>query len=370
MHAQANDGHPELWRRIKWSYATHVLRDVPASEESLDLALAPLEPPRAGDVAVAEVLEIGRHRRIEVTSKRATALFAGDLVGVVYGNRYATLQYEGAIPAGSETCHLLSVGGVCGEVVGMANRMEPPTLLRPLVYLTERSSRRVSLARHGLPRLAHQVPRPETILVVGSSMDSGKTTTAASIVNGLVRAGVRVSAGKVTGTASAKDLLLMEDAGACAALDFTDAGYASTALCSREQLLDIFEILTSQLAAHCPDYTVLEVADGITQRETRMLLEIIGSRQLVDHVIYACSDCVSVAAGIRILRRYPLRVAGVSGRVTMSPQMAQEARAEVDVPVLGLEELRSPRMLELFREREARPQREVTPRVSSPVSAR
>ena len=205
----ADDG---LWRRIKWSYATHVLRDVPTSEEDLDLELAALEPPRAGDVVVAEVLELGRHRRLELTDRRSAALFPGDLVGLVYGHRYATLQYEGTVPTSSATCHILSVGGVCGEVVGRADWMAAPTTLRSVSYLTGRSAQRICLANHGLPRLESEGPRPETTLVVGSSMDSGKTTTVASIVNGLARAGARVCAGKLTGTASAKDLSLMEDA--------------------------------------------------------------------------------------------------------------------------------------------------------------
>jgi hypothetical protein len=93
---------------------------------------------------------------------------------------------------------------------------------------------------------------------------------------------------------------------------------------------------------------VFEVADGITQRETRLLLEIIASRQVVDHIVYACSDSVSVAAGLKILRRYHLPVAAVSGRVTMSPQRQQEARSEVDVPVLRVDELRSPAILDLL----------------------
>ena len=60
-------------------------------------------------------------------------------------------------------------------------------------------------------------------------MNSGKTTTAASLIHGLKRAGLKVAAVKVTGTGSGGDLWSMSDAGAATTLDFTDLGHASTA---------------------------------------------------------------------------------------------------------------------------------------------
>ena len=51
---------------------------------------------------------------------------------------------------------------------------------------------------------------------------------------------------------------------------------------------------------------------------------------------------------LKILRRYQLPVTGVSGRVTMTSQRLQEARAQVDVPVLPVDELRSPAILDLL----------------------
>ncbi len=336
-------------RRIKWSYATHVLSDLPATGIDLDGRLGRLtEPPNANDVIVAEVLELGRHKKIELPCKRPSTLFAGDLVGMAYGYRYATRQFEGTVPAGHDPCHMLCIGGVCGEVVGMASEMEPPTTLRSLGFLLDSSGRRVNLQTHGLKLNGAPTVEATTILVVGSAMDSGKTTAAYSVVHGLTRAGARVCAAKLTGTASAKDPIIMEDAGALKVLDFTDLGHASTAMCSREQLWNIVTATRSHLAAMQPDYIVVEVADGIVQRETTMLLELFQAHRNIDYVIYTCNDSLGVASGVNRLRQYELNVVAVSGWVGCSPLAVHEAQMQTDVPVLRPEDLREPDVIRLF----------------------
>ncbi len=336
-------------RRIKWGYATHALSDVPATHMDLDGRLGRLaEPPNANDVIVAEVVEIGRHTKIELPCKLPARLFPGDLVGVAYGYRYATRRFEGTLPTKHEPCHMLTVAGVCGEVVGMPMDERPPTVLRSLGYLLDSSGRRVNLQTHGLKLNGTPLARATTILVVGSSMDSGKTTAAYSVVHGLTRAGARVCAAKLTGTASAKDPLSMEDAGALKVLDFTDLGHASTARCSREQLWNIVTVIRSHLAALRPDYVVFEIADGIVQRETVMLLELFQAHHDVDYVMYACNDSLGVAAGVDRLRQHEFNVAAVSGWVGCSPLAVQEAQAQTDVPVLRPEDLREPDVIRLF----------------------
>jgi len=334
-------------RPIRSSYATHVVRGLPASEEQLERD--GLEQPAMGDVLVAEVTALGRHRRIEAADRRPTALFAGDLVTVVYGERYATAQYEGQVPESAGPCHLLSAGGVCGRVVGMAGGMEAPTLLRPIAFPRGSDGGRINLCEHGLAPIEPAPARPRTILVVGSSMDAGKTTTVAALVNGLACAGATVAAAKLTGTASARDVSIMEDAGACPVLDFTDAGHPSTAGHSREALEEIERVLASNLAAHRPELVLFEIADGITQRETRLLLESLAARSAVDHVFFACSDPVAAVAGVKRLRDHGLPVAGVSGRLTMHQELLREAQLALDVPILRLEELRAPSVLERLR---------------------
>jgi len=65
-------------------------------------------------------------------------------------------------------------------------------------------------------------------------MNSGKSLTAAAICWALSAMGHKVRGCKVTGTASLKDILHMEDAGASPVADFTYFGYPSTFLLEQE----------------------------------------------------------------------------------------------------------------------------------------
>ena len=48
-----------------------------------------------GDIILARIEQIGRNRRLELANGRASTLQDGDLAAVVFGNRYATRQFEG-----------------------------------------------------------------------------------------------------------------------------------------------------------------------------------------------------------------------------------------------------------------------------------
>lgn len=59
----------------------------------------------------------------------------------------------------------------------------------------------------------------EVLVVVGASMNAGKTTTIGMLVRVLRLAGKRVAAAKITGTAASKDQRFFEGCGADLALD-------------------------------------------------------------------------------------------------------------------------------------------------------
>ena len=337
---------PLQTRPIKWSYATRSVKDLPLYENRITERLAADDaPPARNDVVLAEIIEIGRHRRLELQSARRTQLYTGDLVGVVFGQRYATRQFEGVVPDYFAPCHLLSIGGVCGEVMGMPEGFGPPTVIRPIAYIRDESgSRRLNLGDHGLPSTATPKVDASVTLVIGSSMDSGKTTTMASLVHGLSRAGRRVCAAKITGTASAKDLLHFEDAGAYSVLDFTAAGHASTAGCTEAELITILDSTLGHFGAMHPQHILLEVADGVVQRETAMLLDVLSRRRLVDTTLYACHDGLGMQVAIDRMREIGLPVAAVSGCVAMTSLAAREAQALVDVPIVSAGSLRDPRI--------------------------
>lgn len=320
---------------IKHSLATHC---VPA--DLLAGAVPFSRPPRVGDLVVAEVLKVGRHTTVENRGGVATYLFPGDTIVGVFGNRYATDQYEAYVPDQAVAeCDLLSAGGVCGEVVSRHASMAPPTRLRLLGLGCDGRGRPLNTRDFALPLLDGGDDRGEVILVVGSSMNAGKTTTAGTIVRALSRAGSTVAAAKVTGTASGKDGRYLGSCGARPMLDFTDAGFPSTYLASLDELLRVHRVLLSHLRAVHPDYIVLEVADGVVQRETRLLLDSAEFCRGIAHVLFAAGDSLSAATGVRLLRERGLPLRAVSGAVTQSELAMREVEEVTGVRCLGTEQM-------------------------------
>jgi len=322
---------------VKWTYATHVV-PFDAVEAWAKLPHAP----RVGDVALHRVLALGKHTRMDSREGRPLHLFPGDLVAAVFGNRYATDQYEGFIPPPREQYHMLAIGGVCGMVSTRNDSMPDPTVLEFAGYAVDRQGLVVNLRQHRLEPLRGRALGSDsfkTLLSVGASMNSGKTTTAAMAIRGLVRGGRRVVAAKLTGTAAVRDLQFMRDAGAAAVLDFTDYGCPSTSLTSLRKLLRLARTLRSHLAARRPDWVVYEVADGIFQRETALLLAADEFRSTVDHVLFSAPDAMAAESGQRTLERLGFDLLGFSGPISASDLGRQEVLRATGLPCLSSREL-------------------------------
>jgi hypothetical protein len=328
---------------IKWGYALSSIPELPETWEDVEDRIN-LDPhkPRRNDVLVAEITGVGQHTRIDLRDWSKSRLMEGDLVGLAISPRYATNNFQAVLPPSLAEAQFVCSGGVCGKVIGAPSGHAPPTRLRVLGYLTDGNGRRVNL-RDLAPKPVVPIQEDTDIIaIVGSSMDSGKTTTAASLVNGLRREGRRVGAAKITGTASVGDPLFFRAAGANPVVDFTNAGYASTANLSPDELWGIFEVLLSLLAKGQSDTFVLEIADGVTQEDTSALLDHFARTDLLSGLLYTCSDSLGVASGVELLRRRQLPVLAISGKVTSTPLSIREAQKETDVPVLAPNDLRDP----------------------------
>jgi hypothetical protein len=297
--------------------------------------------PQAGDLVLARVGELGQHQRIERTDGRRARIFPGDEIIVAFGNRYAPDQFEAEVPHDLGDCHLVAAGGVAARVLTAHESMDEPTVITPIGFVTDLSGRRLNLRRFALSTPAPSGSRPFTIAVVGSAMNSGKTTTAAHIILGLSRAGRTVAAAKVTGTGAGGDLWLFGDAGAAPVVDFTDAGLPTTYRLEPQAAEAVFATLTGHLAASDPDAIVLEVADGLFQAETRSLLVSPVFAAGVDAVVFAGNDALGATAGAAWLADLGLPVVAISGILTASPLATREAHT-AGLPVLTIDELGDP----------------------------
>jgi hypothetical protein len=220
--------------------------------------------------------------------------------------------------------------------------MAAPTRIEPVGLLRDEHGAVLNLRALRRPSVPEQGARPRTIAVLGTAMNAGKTTVAGALVRGLTAAGLRAGAAKVTGTGAPGDPSLLVDAGAVGVVDFTDFGYATTYRLDNHQVLGIMRDAITELAHQRADVLVIEVADGLLQRETAALIDTPQFRSSVDTVVFAAADSISAVAGLRELRALGLPVVALSGVVTASRLAMLEVAGAADVPVYESEEFASP----------------------------
>ena len=302
--------------------------------------------PNVGDLVLARVRKIGQHKKIELTNGRRARMFVGDEIVVVYGNRYAPDQFEAVIPDTLAVCHLVAAGGIASKLLCKHDSMQDPTVITPVGLLGNDKGKSINLSDFALKRINCNGGRPLTIVVAGTSMNAGKTTTAASLIKGLTAFGMKTGAAKISGTGAGGDIWFMKDSGAKVVLDFVDAGFPSTYRLSFNQVEEIAGILTSQLHSFGVDAIVLEVADGLYQEETANLLKSKNFRKSMDGMIFAAKEAMGGKAGVEWLRQHDIPVLALSGALTGSPLAIREAMEVVDIPVVTSETLSRPTVAE------------------------
>lgn len=323
-------------RRASWAFTT---RRVP--HRAASSTIPPNGTPLAGDLVLARVDALGHHDGLQLANGRRRQLFVGDEIVLAYGNRYACSQFEALVPETMGPCHLVAAGGIAARAVSWHDRIvKGPTHITPIALLANRDGRRVNLRDFAVAPIALAIDStPTVIAVLGSAMDSGKTQTAAFLVRGLAAAGLRAGYAKVTGTGAGGDTWLLKDAGANPVLDFTDAGLASTYMASPEEIDCVLVTLIAHIARQGVDAIVLEIADGIFQRETAALLRSAMFARFVGGTVLAARDAMGASAGAESLRAVSIPVLALSGLLSASPLQCAEARAATGLPVYTREGL-------------------------------
>lgn len=298
--------------------------------------------PQAGDLVLARVESIGLHGKLESPEGRRCKIYPGDEIIVAYGARYAPDQFEAVVPDDLGPCDLVAGGGVAGRVLRRHDRVSKPTRIVPVGLLGDADGRIMNVRQFAVDDVRRPASHPVVIAIAGTSMNAGKTTTASSLVHGLSRAGLKVGAGKVTGTGSGGDIWSLLDAGACCVLDFTDMGHATTANLDDLEVERVALTIVDELSNQQVDIIIIEIADGVLQKETAHLLSSARFKSRIDGAIFAAGDAMGAAAGVRWLQERGLPVLAVSGLVTASPLAARETERATEIPVLGISTLIDP----------------------------
>ncbi|MDX8348107.1 hypothetical protein SLH49_08920 [Cognatiyoonia sp. IB215446] len=318
----------------KWSFVTRRVRRSNIKLLNHDLAAA-----ETGDLVLAEVQEIGSHKRLQLHDGRFSILFPKDRVVLACGDRFAEDQFEGIAVLSADGADLLAGGGVVGHMRTRNGRVGRPTRLSVIGRVADGEGRVINLADVALDKV--QGPRPRRVIgVLGTGMNAGKTAAAAGLINGFARSGQMVAAIKATGTGSFGDVHHYEAAGAAKVLDFTDAGLAST----YRQPLDCLEIATRTLltAATDCDIAVVELADGVSQVETAQLLRRPGYRALFDAFVLAAPGALAARGALHWLSsEAQIAPIALSGLMTQAPLAVAEAE-QLSLPVFSRETLADP----------------------------
>lgn len=288
---------------------------------------------QAGDLILGRVLGLGQHGRIQLVEGRPSTLYPGDLIVMPCGARYAPDQFEGLAEIDPEGCDMLAGGGCLGRMVWRHDKMKQPTRVQPLGRLTDAAGRVLSTSDFALaiPAQASAIP---LIVVVGTSMNSGKTTATVALTHGLTRAGLAVAALKGTGTGSFGDVNDYADAGAAFVGDFTDAGMVTTYLEPLTRVKAGIETLLAAAEAQGATVAVMEIADGIFQKETAALLSDPDFVARIQGCVFACGDAVAAAGGVAALAGLGVRPLCLTGLLSCSPMASAEAEAMTGVAVV------------------------------------
>ena len=237
-----------------------------------DLAEAPftVEKLDRGDWATGDfvagrvVSERNRLYQCETCSGRMAELVRGDVIVGALGRRSATLEGVGDWRAVTDDLQMeaLTSAGLLARATSTSPML--PDLMR-LEYLghVTRAGRKLGMRDfvRPVPPLKLDIP---VILLIGTSMSSGKTTVGQIIIRALKYLDVPVVGAKLTGAARYRDILSFRDAGANPVVDFVDAGLPST-VCNAADFRRPFEHMLSMIAAS--DARVLVAEAGASPLE-------------------------------------------------------------------------------------------------------
>lgn len=219
-----------------------------------------------GLVLAVEVLEDKKtYNQLELVTGRLSTLKKGDVVAVALGRRRALKGFVGEVPptlAVGEEINILNLGGVAGICIS-ENIKEVGHALRVKVLgaIAGENGEASNIKKFCLfKEQDNLISKTPLIVVSGTCMNVGKTTTAAEIIKQATHHGLKVAAAKLAGVAAMRDTENMQDYGAKQAVSFVDAGYPSTV---GLKSVTVTKGAIEYLSGFKPDYIVIEFGDGI-----------------------------------------------------------------------------------------------------------
>src|ERR1043165_9499055 len=290
---------------------------------------------RAGDVVVVRVLtDNATYNMLELPTGRLAKVNPGDVLAGVLGRRRALKGFVGDVPesvqAGDEL-HLLNMGGVIGQCSGHHSSLNDAIKVEVIGLATNGHGAIKNIADVALPLRESLGATAPLVIIAGACMNSGKTFAATEIIQQATRAGLRVSAAKLSGIACLRDTLNMQDHGAIATASFLDCGLPSTV--GAANLAPVAKAIIQRLNESAPDLIVIELGDGILGGySVDSVFDDAELREATAAIIFCASDYVGAWGGIELFRRRGMEVDLVAGSVTDSQMGEDYIEGEFGIP--------------------------------------
>lgn len=323
---------------------TSVTRIADLGEHPFTVNALPKEQWDTGDYVVGSVTTpIYTSGTVELVNGRMVEVTQGDRLIGALGIRRATLEIVG------DWQHIevdgvmaaLTEGGLFGKPTSIAQTV---TNVPPMVYCGHvmRHGKKVTMNQFvpDFPLAPFTLP---VIMMLGTSMSSGKTTTARIIIRLLKQMGFKVTAVKLAGAGQYHDILSMQDAGADFIYDFVDVGLPST-VCEPEYYARKLYQLLDRIRTDRPDIVIAEAGASPCEPYNGS----IALRELADNcilTILCAADPYAVLGAVQSLRTRPDFISGMITNNSAGIQLVEEMS---NIPTLNPRDAESLAMLKRF----------------------
>lgn len=276
-----------------------------------------------GDYVIGEIMPpLSQLSHVELTDGRMANLLEGDIVVGAFGVRRATLEAVGdwqSIGPDGRFENMMAAR-LFGRVTSRSFHLPLITTLGYRGHVL-RNGTKVRMQDFALP--SSDVPYDcPTILIVGTSMSAGKTTTARIVIHQLKQVGLKVIGTKLTGAGRYRDILTMGDAGADKIFDFVDAGLPSSIVPPNEFRLRLRRLLAA-IAVEKPDVVVAEA--GASPYEPYNGLGVLSEiRKQICFTILCASDPYAVVGVGKGFELIPDLVAGIATNTTAGIELIKK----------------------------------------------
>lgn len=211
-----------------------------------------------GDYVVGRVLTTsGCLHHIELPNGRMAEVSESDLVIGAFGQRAATLEAVGDWRAmeSDNRFDMMTSAGLFGKITSHSIYL-PQVMSLAYAGHVMVGGKKSGMADYVIPAKSTTFDMP-VVLLIGTSMSAGKTTSARMIIRLLKQAGHTVVGAKLTGAGRYRDALSLADASADHIFDFMDIGLPST-VCDPDQFRPLLRQLLYRIADTKADVLVAE----------------------------------------------------------------------------------------------------------------